>query len=168
MTAASSIWSRARWGAFTRWGSCQRSWSACWLTCKNHRTRCERATWAEPLQENVSSVFAENLARLLATESIFLNPWPGSATLDYQARVDVQHFDGWLGGESTLLAVLGSHGVQAVMTIEEATDAEVFRVYVEQVLRPTLRPGDIVIMDNLRAHKAAGIREAIEQTGARL
>ncbi len=54
------------------------------------------------------------------------------------------------------------------MTIDGATDAEVFRVYVEQVLRPTLRPGDIVIMDNLRAHKAAGIHEAIEQAGAQL
>jgi transposase len=72
------------------------------------------------------------------------------------------------GANVTMLAALGSHGVEAVMTIDGATDAEVFRVYVEQVLRPTLRPGDLVIMDNLRAHKAAGIREAIEQTGARL
>jgi transposase len=72
------------------------------------------------------------------------------------------------GANVTLLAALGSHGLEAVMTIEGATDAEVFRVYIEQVLRPTLRPGDIVIMDNLRAHKAAGIREAIEQAGARL
>jgi transposase len=72
------------------------------------------------------------------------------------------------GANVTMLAVLGSQGVEAVMTIEGATDAEVFRVYVEQVRRPTLCPGDIGIMDNLRAHKAAGIREAIEQTGARL
>ncbi len=72
------------------------------------------------------------------------------------------------GANVTMLAALGRHGVEAVMTIEGATDADVFRVYVEQVLGPTLRPGDIVIMDNLRAHKAAGIREAIEQTGARL
>jgi transposase len=72
------------------------------------------------------------------------------------------------GANVTMLAALGSHGVEAVMTIDGATDAEVFRVYVEQVLRPTLHPGDLVIMDNLRAHKAAGIREAIEQTGARL
>jgi transposase len=72
------------------------------------------------------------------------------------------------GANVTMLAALGSQGVEAVMTIEGATDAEVFRSYVEQVLRPTLHQGDIVIMDNLRAHKAAGIREAIEQTGARL
>jgi transposase len=72
------------------------------------------------------------------------------------------------GANVTMLASLGSQGVEAVMTIEGATDAEVFRAYVEHVLRPTLHPGDIVIMDNLRAHKASGIREAIEQTGARL
>ena len=72
------------------------------------------------------------------------------------------------GANVTMLAALGSQGVEAVMTIDGATDAEVFRVYVEQVLRPTLRPGGLVIMDNLRAHKAAGIREAIEQAGAQL
>ena len=67
-----------------------------------------------------------------------------------------------------MLAALGSRGVEAVMTIDGATAAEVFQGYVEQVLRPTLRPGDIVIMDNLRAHKVAGIREAVEQAGAQL
>jgi transposase len=72
------------------------------------------------------------------------------------------------GANVTMLASFGSQGLEAMMTIEGATDTEVFRVYVEQVLRPTLHPGDIVIMDNLRAHKASGIREAIEQTGARL
>ena len=64
------------------------------------------------------------------------------------------------GAHVTMLASLGSQGVETVMTIEGATDAEVFRVYVEQVLRPTRHPGDIVIMDNLRAHQAAGIRTA--------
>ena len=72
------------------------------------------------------------------------------------------------GANVTMLAALGSHGVEAVMTIDGATDAEVFRVYVAQVLRPTLRPGDLVIMDNLRAHKGAGVREAIEQAGAQV
>jgi transposase len=72
------------------------------------------------------------------------------------------------GANVTILAALGSHGVEAVMTIDGATDAEVFRVYVEQVLRPTLPPGDIVLMDNLRAHKASGIGEAIAQAGAQV
>lgn len=68
------------------------------------------------------------------------------------------------GANVTMLAALGSQGVAAVRTSDGATDAEVCRVSVE----PVRRPGDIVIMDNLRAHKAAGIREAIEQTGAQL
>ena len=72
------------------------------------------------------------------------------------------------GAHVTMLAALGSQGVEAVMTIEGATDAEVFRAYVDQVLRPTLHPGDIVMMDTLRAHKAVGLREAIEQAGAQL
>jgi uncharacterized protein len=60
--------------------------------------------WAEPLPENVSRVLAENLSLLIPTDHILLNPWPGSATLDYQVRVDVRQFEGWLGGESALIA----------------------------------------------------------------
>jgi transposase len=59
-------------------------------------------------------------------------------------------------------------GLAALMTIEGATDGAVFRAYVERILCPTLRQGDIVVRDNLGAHKVAGIREAIERCGARL
>ena len=72
------------------------------------------------------------------------------------------------GANVTMIAALSRHGVDAVMTIDGATDAEVFRAYVGHVLCPTLVPGDIVIMDNLRAHKVAGIRERIEACGAQL
>ena len=57
-------------------------------------------------------------------------------------------------------------GSTACMTIEEATDTEVFRVYVRQVLCPTLRPGDVVIMDNLSPHKSAETLSLIQQLGA--
>ena len=43
-----------------------------------------------------------------------------------------------------------------------------FLAYVEQILAPSLKPGDIVVIDNLRAHKVAGVREAVEAAGARL
>jgi transposase len=72
------------------------------------------------------------------------------------------------GPNVTLLGALGVQGLHAVMTVDGATDTEVFRAYVKQVLGPTLAPGDIVVMDNLRAHKAVGIQQAIARRGARL
>jgi transposase len=54
----------------------------------------------------------------------------------------------------------------ACMTIEGATDTEVFRAYVGQVLCPTLRAGDVVIMDNLSPHKSAETLSLIQQLGA--
>jgi transposase len=72
------------------------------------------------------------------------------------------------GQNVTILGALSCAGLEAVMTIEGATDADVFRAYVHQVLSPTLRVGDIVIADNLSAHKVAGVQEAIAATGARL
>jgi uncharacterized lipoprotein YmbA len=60
--------------------------------------------WAEPLQDNISRVLAENLARLIPTDQVLLQAWPRSAPLDYQVTVEVRQFDSWWGGESTLLA----------------------------------------------------------------
>ncbi len=56
----------------------------------------------------------------------------------------------------------------APFVYDGAMNGNVFLAYVEQVLGPTLSEGDIVVMDNLPAHKAAGVRDAIETTGARL
>jgi transposase len=72
------------------------------------------------------------------------------------------------GQNVTLLGALSLTGMQALMTIEGPTDGDVFRVFVTQVLCPTLCPGDMVVMDNLGAHRVAGIREAIEGCGAQL
>jgi len=72
------------------------------------------------------------------------------------------------GPNVTLLGALSYTGLEAVMLIEGATDSEVFRAYVREVLCPTLREGDIVLADNLSAHKAAGVQEMIAATGARL
>ena len=54
----------------------------------------------------------------------------------------------------------------APMVLDGAMNGAAFLAYVEQFLAPTLRPGDVVILDNLPAHKAAGVREAIVRTGA--
>lgn len=72
------------------------------------------------------------------------------------------------GENVTMLAAIGVGGVQAPMTVNGAVDGVVFLSYVREVLCPTLSEGDIVVMDNLRAHKVAGVREAIEAAGARL
>ena len=68
----------------------------------------------------------------------------------------------------TTLGTMSLRGMEAVMTVAAATDGEVFRAYVEQVLCAVLQTGDVVVMDNLSAHKVAGIRELIETCGARL
>jgi len=72
------------------------------------------------------------------------------------------------GENITMLASLSLSGIEAPMTINGAVDAIVFKVYIEQVLCPTLTAGDVVIMDNLAVHKVAGIRELIEAKGAKL
>lgn len=69
---------------------------------------------------------------------------------------------------STVVAALRAGGLTAPLVVDGAMNGEVFRAYVEQVLAPTLKPGDIVIMDNLGSHKVAGVRAAIEARGARL
>ncbi len=68
----------------------------------------------------------------------------------------------------TILSALSLRGLLATMTIEEATDGDIFLAYIEQVLGPKLRPGDVVVMDNLSAHKVAGIGELIQAAGAEL
>jgi transposase len=72
------------------------------------------------------------------------------------------------GENVTTLAAIGLDGVCAPMTVNGAVDGAVFLAYVREVLCPTLREGDVVVMDNLRAHKVAGVREAIEARGARV
>ena len=75
------------------------------------------------------------------------------------------------GGHWKMLTILGAmdhNGMLAVMTIEAATDREVFLSYLDQVLCPKLRPGHVVVMDNLSAHKVDGVRQRIEACGASL
>lgn len=69
---------------------------------------------------------------------------------------------------TTFTAGLRIDGIVAPWLLDGAMDGEAFLVYVRKVLAPTLVPGDIVVMDNLPAHKVAGVREAIEAAGAEL
>lgn len=67
---------------------------------------------------------------------------------------------------TTMIAAMRLDGSTACLAIEGATDAEVFRTYVEQVLVPTLQKGDIVVMDNLAAHKTESTLALIHAAGA--
>jgi transposase len=69
---------------------------------------------------------------------------------------------------STFVGALRLTGLGAPLVLDGAMNGEAFRAYVEQILAPTLAPGDIVIMDNLGSHKVTGIREAIAARGAGL
>jgi transposase len=68
----------------------------------------------------------------------------------------------------TFLAALRHDRIDAPWLLEGPIDGDSFRLYVEKVLLPTLRPGDIVIMDNLGSHKAKVVRQLIRSAGAKL
>lgn len=68
----------------------------------------------------------------------------------------------------TFLAALRQDGVEAPWLLDGPINGESFRVYVENVLVPTLRPGDLVLADNLGSHRGKAVRRAIRAAGARL
>jgi transposase len=69
---------------------------------------------------------------------------------------------------TTLVAGLSLKEIVAPMTVDGAMGGEMFRAYVEQVLIPTLKPGDIVVLDNLPAHKVGGTDRSLQDAGATL
>lgn len=69
---------------------------------------------------------------------------------------------------TTFIAGLRIGGLTAPTVVDGAVNGDIFEAYVRQQLVPTLKAGDVVVMDNLSSHKRAGVREAIEAAGARL
>jgi transposase len=72
------------------------------------------------------------------------------------------------GPNTTLLSCMSVEGMGSSLTVEGATNRDVFEAYVERVLSPELRPGQVVVMDNLTAHKGERVRELIEERGCKL
>jgi transposase len=66
----------------------------------------------------------------------------------------------------TVLGAMSLGGMIATMTVEAATDANIFLAYLDHFLCRELKPGDVVVMDNLSSHKVAGVRERIQAVGA--
>ena len=89
----------------------------------------------------------------------------GRALCGHRCRAPVPHGH-WK--TTTFTAALRLSGMTAPMVLDGPMNAEAFQAYISQVLVPTLRPGDIVVMDNLPAHKSAAIRTMIETAGAQL
>ena len=69
---------------------------------------------------------------------------------------------------TTMISSIRLDGTTACLAIEGATNGEVFEAYAREILNPTLKPGDIVIMDNLSAHKRQAAIDLIESTGAKV
>ena len=67
---------------------------------------------------------------------------------------------------TTFVAGLRSTGIIAPLVLDGPMTGNAFRAYVEQFLAPSLSPGDVIVMDNLAAHKVAGVHEAIAAAGA--
>ncbi len=89
----------------------------------------------------------------------------GRAARGERCRADVPHGH-WK--TTTFTAGLRLDGLSAPMLLDGPMDGDAFHAYVTHVLVPELTPGDIVVMDNLPAHKVSGVRHAIEAAGASL
>ncbi len=85
-----------------------------------------------------------------------------------QGRESLRQDSEELGQDLTLLASLSPEETGASMAIEGATNKEVFEGYLEHFLGPTLKEGQVVVMDNLQAHKGQEVRRLIESRGAKI
>lgn len=72
------------------------------------------------------------------------------------------------GASTSMISTLGVSGVEATMLIEGSVDTQVFDAYCREVLRPTLRAGDVIVLDNLGAHRASRIEAIALSCGARV
>ena len=72
------------------------------------------------------------------------------------------------GTVTTILGALCITGIVSVMTVEGATDSEVFCAFLEHVLGPKLKPGDVLVLDNVGAHRTADVRRLVEKMGAKV
>jgi len=89
----------------------------------------------------------------------------GRALRGQRLRVKVPHGH-WK--TTTLIAALGLEGIRCSTVVDGAVNGDIFEAFVEHVLVPALRPGDVVVMDNLSSHKRHRTRQLIEGAGAEL
>lgn len=126
------------------------------------RNEEERAVW----RENASQLPTADLVFIDECGSnIALTPLYARAPKGERARGSVPRNR---GKNTTLIAALSLEGMGAAMILEGSANTTAFELYVEQILAPSLHAGQIVVMDNLQAHKSAPVRLAIEAKGCQL
>ena len=126
------------------------------------RNEEERATW----RANASTLPTESLVVIDECGSnIALTPLYARAPKGERARGSVPRNR---GKNTTLIAALSLDGMGAALILEGAANTTAFELYVEHILAKSLHAGQIVVMDNLRAHKSARVRTAIEAKGCQL
>ena len=122
--------------------------------------QAKRATFvaAQPTLDPTKLIFLDESGFRLGTP-----PHYGWAPIGEKAPGKATHGD-WC--TMTMLGAIALDGWRAFITIDAPTDGDVFLAYVQQQLAPHLKPGDIVVMDNLSAHKGPAVIAAIHAVGA--
>jgi transposase len=122
-----------------------------------------RAAWRTLVAEEVDAkrlVFVEEMGANVSLSALYAWSRKGKRALGSAPR-------NW-GKNVTLLASITSGGVGPCLAVEGSTTREVFEAYLEGVLAPTLWPGQVVVMDNLSAHKGGRVQEILERAGCEL
>jgi transposase len=122
-----------------------------------------RAAWRAEVSERLEAsrfVFVDEMGT-----NISLSPLYGWSRVGERLRARAPK--NW-GKNVTLLSSMTHRGMGASVAVEGATTRAVFEAYVEQALAPSLSPGQVIIMDNLSAHKGGRVRELVEGAGCEL
>ncbi len=128
----------------------------------SERNEEERASWREQMKPCDASrlVFLDECGSNIALTPVYARAPKGQRATDSVPRNR--------GKNTTLIASLSVEGIGASMIIEGAANGAAFEAYVEHILIPSLHKGQIVVMDNLRVHKTARVRQLIEDKGCHL
>jgi transposase len=127
------------------------------------RDEWQRAAWKVMVAEQVEAkrlVFVDEMGTNTSLSPVYAWAKKGQRALCSVPRNR--------GKNTTVLSSMSVRGMGPSLTVEGATTSAVFEAYVDQVLAPTLRKGQVVVMDNLSAHKGERIRELIEERGCEL
>jgi transposase len=128
----------------------------------SERNEEERASWGEQMKQRDASpfVFVDESGSNIALTALYARAPKGQRARDRVPRNR--------GKNTTLIASLTLQGIGASMILEGAANGVVFETYVEHILVPSLHSGQVVVMDNLRVHKSARVRQLIEEAGCQL